>query len=99
MYSICTSTPVTVSPLVRPVVVANLKISSPEPPTRLSLLLFEPSSTIRKEPFETAEPSIVVTLSVVVVVICNDELPRLVNVSLPKVKLVVLLPSVIFSML
>ena len=54
---------------------------------------------MRNEPFETAEPSIVVVLSVVVVVICNDALPRLVNVSLPKVKLVALLPRVIFSIL
>ena len=54
---------------------------------------------MRNEPFETAEPSIVVTLFVDVVVICSEALPRLVNVSLPKVRLVVLLPRTIFSTL
>ena len=64
---------------------------------KLSELLLLPSSIIKNAPLETAEPSIVVTLSVVVLVIVKVAWPRLVNVSLPNVKLVVLLANAIFS--
>ena len=44
-----------------------------------------PSSTIINEPLVTAEPSIVVVALPVEVVIVNEGLPKLVNVSLPNV--------------
>ena len=62
-----------------------LKISSPEPPINVSLLVFDPSSMIKKAPLDTAEPSILVVESPVVVVIVRLSLPRFVNVALPKV--------------
>ena len=82
--------PVTVSPLVRPVVVANLKISSPEPPTYLSAVSAPISLTIRNEPLLTAEPSLVVTPAPVLETIASELAPRFSNVSLPNVKVDVL---------
>ena len=89
--------PAIVSFVAKCVVPSNLKVSSPEPPVKLSALTLLPLSIIKNAPLDTAEPSIVVTLSVVVLVIVKVSKPRLVNVSLPKVRLVVLLPRVIFS--
>ena len=64
-----------------------------------SLLALDPSSTIKNEPLETAEPSIVVTLSSCCCD-CNESLPRFVNVSLPKLSDLQIVPArAIFSIL
>ena len=90
--------PLTESSDVKPVTELNLKISSPEPPISVSVLVLEPSSIIKNVPLETAEPSIEVVESPVVVVIVNEVLPKPSKVALPKVKLCALAPArAIFS--